>query len=260
MLRISRIQTEPFYALPYLTAGLKGKPMRTQLPFFWAEAEGLPSGINALVLTSDLQGREVGPKNRLLGCALADALDSLQIDGIIPKPDVTVVCGDLFERPDCHKRGGTGPIDDVFFALGGVCEQVVGVLGNHDELAWPDTAMKSNIAILDGTQKVCQGLRVAGLSGIIGDPKRNLRRPEHDFLKQLGSLTASSPNLLLLHQGPDDPETSRRGNASVRRVLETGYAGVTIFGHTRWSGSPLIRLGNGQALNVNSRVIVIISG
>lgn len=257
MLHITGIQLEPFHTIPYVTAGPRGKPVRNQLPFFRAEAEGLPSSISALVLTSDLQGREVGPENRLLGCALADELDALQHQGVIPKPNLITVCGDLYEYPDCHKRGGTGPVDEVFIALGSIFDQVVGVLGNHDQLVRPETSLQPNIAVLDGTHYVSLGLRIGGLSGIIGDPKRNLRRTEDDFLKKLESLTANPPDLLLLHQGPDDPETSRKGDPFVRLSLETGYAGLTVFGHTKWSGLPLIHLGNGQALNVDTRVIVV---
>lgn len=257
MLRITKIESEPFHTLRYLTAGPKGKPVHVQLPFYRAEAEGLPSSIRAVVLTSDLQGREIGPENRLLGCALADELVVLHNKGIIPKPSLIAVCGDLYEYSDCHKRGGTGPVDEVFYALNRVCDQVVGVLGNHDELAQRDAALEPNISILDGTHSSMLGLRIGGLSGIIGDPKRHLRRSEDEFLKRLESLTSKSPNLLLLHQGPDDPELSRRGDPSVRLSLETGYAGLTVFGHTRWHGYPLITLGSGQALNVDGRVIIV---
>jgi len=192
MLRITKIEPEPFHTLGYRTAGPKGKPIHVQLPFHRAEAEGLPSSVQALVLTSDLQGRETGPQNRLLGCALADELVALHNKGIIPRPNLIALCGDLYEYPDCHKRGGTGPVDEVFFALGGVCDQVVGVLGNHDELARRDTVHAPNISILDGTRDSVLGLRIGGLSGIIGDPKRHLRRSEDDFLKRLESLTTVS--------------------------------------------------------------------
>lgn len=257
MLHITKIESEAFHTLRYRTAGPNGKPVRVQLPFYRAEAYGLPSSTQALVVTSDLQGREAGRSNRLLGCALADELITLHNKGIILRPNLIAVCGDLYEYPDCHKRGGTGPVDEVFFALSKVCDHVVGVLGNHDEIAQRDTALAPNISILDGTYISMLGLRVGGLSGIIGDPKRHLRRSEDEFLKRLESLTNKSPSLLLLHQGPDDPELDRRGDSSVRMSLETGYAGLTVFGHTRWHGSPLITLGSGQALNVDGRVIIV---
>lgn len=195
MLRITKIESAPFHALGYRTAGPKGKPVRVQLPFYRAEAEGLPSSVKTLVLTSDLQGRETGRQNRLLGCALADELVVLHNKGIILRPNLIALCGDLYEYPDCHKRGGTGPVDEVFCALSNACDQVVGVLGNHDELAQHDAALAPNISILDGTHSSMLGLRVGGLSGIIGDPKRHLRRSEDDFLKRLESLTSKSPTV-----------------------------------------------------------------
>ena len=139
MLRITRIESEPFHTLSYRTAGPKGKSIRAHLPFYRAEADGLPSSVKALVLTSDLQGRETGPQNQLLGYALADELVALHNKGIIPRPNLIALCGDLYEYPDCHKRGGTGPVDEVFCALSNACDRVVGVLGNHDELARRDT-------------------------------------------------------------------------------------------------------------------------
>jgi len=188
-------------------------PVPKQLQFFRAYSAGFPPNISSLVLTSDLQGREIGRDNRLLGCALAGELDVLHRQGVIPYPSLIAVCGDLYEYPDCHKRGGTGPVDEVFCSLGGICDQVVEVLGNHDELAGSISSLPPNVAILDGDTKISLGICVGGVSGVIGDPKRYLRRNEYAFLQQLESVTAVAPDLLLLHQGPDDPENFRKGNS-----------------------------------------------
>jgi hypothetical protein len=40
--------------------------------------------------------------------------------------------------------------------------------------------------------------------------------------------------------------------------LETGFQGLTVFGHTRWEWPWLIPLGEGQALNVDGRVVVVL--
>ena len=252
---IKRIHLEPFYTMPYKTASSRGVPEPKQLQFFQAYSEDLPPQISSLVLTSDLQGREIGQKNRLLGCALAEELEALHRQGVIPYSCLVAICGDLY--PDCHKRGGTGPVDEVFFALNSICDQVVAVLGNHDELADPISALPPNVSILDGETKTSLGICVGGVGGVIGDPKRYLRRTEEAFLQRLESVTAVAPDLLLLHQGPDDPANFRKGDPSIRLSLETGYAGLTVFGHTRWNDSPLIQLGDGQALNVDGRVIVV---
>lgn len=258
MIRIRHFNCEPFHSMSYMTANRRGKhPMCEQLMFYHAEAEGLPSDIKSLIVTSDLQGRELGNSNRLIGCALADELDELRKQRIIQKPSLALVCGDLYEYPDCRKPGGTGLVDEVFRSLGKVCDQVIGVLGNHDQVETSSSSLGSNVTILDGASKSVQGLRIAGISGIIGDPIKNLRRSQDLFLKNLRALAAKSPNVILLHQGPDDPESNRKGSNSVRLALEAGYSGLTIFGHTRWDGPPIVRLGNGQGLNAHGRVIVV---
>lgn len=68
---------------------------------------------------------------------MAEALVALSRDGVIPAPDAVFLCGDLYDYPDCHKRGGTGPVDEVFLAFSAMAPEVVGVLGNHDQVAYP---------------------------------------------------------------------------------------------------------------------------
>lgn len=259
MLRITHIEPEPFYTLPHRTSGPKGSTIRDRLPFYRAHATGLPNHVKSIVVTSDLQGREAGRKNRLLGASVADALRELSRQNVIPAPDAVFLCGDLFDYPDCRKRGGTGPVDEVFRSFSTMTKKVVGVLGNHDQIERPD-ALPENTAILDGgIIEVIRGLKVGGVSGIVGNPNRNQRRFDDDFVAALESVTDQSPDLLLLHQGPTDPERdNRRGDPGVALSLSTGFQGLTVFGHTRWDWPWLIPLGDGQALNVDGRVLVIL--
>jgi len=259
MPRITHIESEPCYELPHRTSGPKGSPLRNYLPFHRAYASGLPSHVNAVVFTSDLQGREDGGRNRLLGAPVAEALVALSQQGAIPAPDAVFLCGDLYDYPDCRKRGGTGPVDEVFQAFSVMTRCVVGVLGNHDQIARPD-ALPGNTTILDGDLvDVLSGLRVGGVSGIAGNPNRNQRRTEDDFVAALEAVTDQSADILLLHQGPTDPgQSRRRGDPGVALSLETGFQGLTVFGHTRWDWPWLIGLGEGQALNVDGRVVVVL--
>lgn len=87
------------------------------------------------------------------------------------------------------------------------CEQVVGVLGNHVELVAPTSSLPANVATLDGDTIKIHGLKVEAVSGVISGPKRHLRRTEDDFLTCLELATAEAPDLFLLHQGPDDPDS-----------------------------------------------------
>ncbi|MBO6849723.1 MAG: metallophosphoesterase [Marinobacter sp.] len=259
MPRITRIDPEPFFTLPHRTSGPAGIPLRNNLPFYCAYASGLPGDVKAVVFTSDLQGREDGGQNRLLGAPLAEALMELSRQGIIPMPYAVFLCGDLYDYPDCRKRGGTGSVDEVFQAFSEITPEVVGVLGNHDQMESID-ATPGNTFLLDGdVVTVLKDLRVGGVSGIVGNPHRNQRRTTEDFVVTLESVTDQAPDILLLHQGPTDPERAyRRGDPDVALSLITGFQGLTVFGHTRWDWPWLIPLGDGQALNVDGRVVVVL--
>lgn len=258
MIRITRIDPEPFYTLPHRTSGpTAGKPIRNHLPFYHGYATGLPSGAQAIVLASDLQGREDGGENRLLGVPVAEALTALVKKGLIPHPDVVLLCGDLYDYPDCHKRGGTGEVSDVLQAFFKITPEVIGVLGNHDTLASPES-LPDNVTILDGQTKTLGSLVVGGVSGIIGSPRRNQRRTDDAFLTVMERVTDKEPDLLLLHQGPDDPASNRRGDPGIALSLATGYSGLTVFGHSHWGWPWLIPMGDGQALNIDSRVVILI--
>jgi len=257
MLRITWIEDEPFYSLPHRTSGPKGKVRRHRLPFYRAYASGLPESVEALVFTSDLQGREAGGQNRLLGVPVAEALSNLIQKQAIPVPAAVCLCGDLYDYPDCHKLGGTGPVDDVYDALSPVAPQVLGVMGNHDQLAHPDK-LPSNVHILDGDVRSVATLTVGGVSGIVGNPRRNQRRTEGDFLATVEKVTRRQPSLLLLHQGPSDEERGHHGDPDLALSLATGYKGLTVFGHTRWQWPWLLTLGDGQVMNVDGRVVVVL--
>jgi len=256
---ITRIDPEPFFSLPHRTSGPAGAPLHNRLPFYRAYATGLPSHVKSLVLTSDLQGREAGGQNWLLGVPVAEALLALSRESVIPAPDAVFLCGDLYDYPECRKRGGTGPVDEVFQAFSAITPEVVGVLGNHDQIEYPE-ALPDNTTVLDGeVVGVLGNLNVGGVSGIVGNPNRNQRRTEDDFLAALESVTDQAPDILLLHQGPTDPErANRRGDPGVALSLETGFQGLTVLGHTRWGWPWLISLGEGQALNVDGRVVVVL--
>lgn len=257
MLRITHVEQAPFHTMAHRTSGPKGTPLRNHLPFHRAYATGLPDEVTALVFASDLQGREDGGANRLMGVPVAEALADLVERGVLPQPDAVLLCGDLYDYPECHKRGGTGPVAEVFEAFSTIAPQVIGVLGNHDQLSDP-RQLPRNVQVLDGQVKTAGGLRVGGVSGIIGNPGRHLRRTEENFLSTMEEVTAKNPNLLLLHQGPDDPDRNRRGDPGIALSLATGYRGLTVFGHTHCDWPWLTPLGEGQALNVDGRVIVLL--
>ncbi|AMQ90500.1 MULTISPECIES: metallophosphoesterase family protein [Marinobacter] len=255
---ITGIETTPFHELPYRTSGAR-QPQRCRLSFHRAFANGIPPGIRSLVFVSDLQGREIGGANRLLGEVVADELNTLVETGQTPRPDAIFVCGDRYDYPDCHKRGGSGPVDAVFEAFTKAALRVVGVLGNHDELTDPQR-LSNAVDLLDGdVVEDVYGLTVGGVSGIVGDPHRSQRRSAESFLQVTESVTDKKPDILLLHQGPTDPSRpDRRGDHDLELSLRSGFEGLTVFGHTRWEEPWLIPMGEGQVLNVDGRVVVVV--
>jgi Icc-related predicted phosphoesterase len=134
---------------------------------------------------------------------------------------------------------------------------VIAVLGNHDSLV-STTQLPAKIVVLDGNVvKTNFGLRVGGLGGIIGDPKRHNRWDENTFVRHMELCIQKRLHVLMLHQGPEDKEGRRVGNPAISQSLEKGFSGLTIFGHKHWPDSPLIDIGNGQALNLDARVVVV---
>ena len=252
-LRIARIQQWPHH-LEYRTSWKEGQPKINHLPFYRAQVEGLASDQGAVVLTSDLQGREQAPGERLLGEALAEELQLLQAVGELGPIRLIVLAGDLYDHPDLRKPGGTGAVDAVWHAFAELAP-VVGVMGNHDTLDEPNRLPFSS-RILDGSVTEIAGLRVGGAGGVLGDPKRNQRKSEQAFMDALGQSIAGSPNLLVLHQGPDDPVNGHGGDPAVRSVLESRFRGLTVFGHRHWEAPFLVESGKGQAINVDGRVVV----
>jgi Icc-related predicted phosphoesterase len=257
-MHIVSIDNEPFYSLQYRCSGPRGKSILTQkLPFFRAKVDRLPPGVDAMVLTSDLQGREHDPRNRLLGVRVAEELAQMVQNKMIPQAPIALLAGDLFDYPEMNKRSGCGEVIDVWTAFAEQFDHVLGVHGNHDFIKQPK-ALPSNAAIVDGYVSSTLGLRIGGVSGITGKPTKNQRRTEEDFFSSLDKVVFQNPDILVLHQGPDDPaDGRRRGDSSVRENLEFGYSGLTVFGHCYWPDPFVMPLGQGQVVNVDSRVIIV---
>lgn len=103
----------------------------------WVEI--LPDGLSAIIITSDLQGREhfkhqTGPQLRLLGEWLPQVLADSILPGIsLPAGRIGVLlAGDFYTVSSLDKRGGSGDVDSVWQAFGEHFDWVVGVAGNHD--------------------------------------------------------------------------------------------------------------------------------
>jgi len=269
-MRILAWSAEPIHEVPYRYARSGGGTAVGSMAFTRATVSGLPAELDALLVTADLQGRELIPPSkpvtaphrlvgregaRLLGQVVAAELDGLQARGQLPSPDRLgiLLAGDLWAEPGSMKRGGAGDVAPVWEALARRARWVAGVLGNHDLYQPPPRS--PGLHLLDGNAVVLDGLRIGGVRGIIGNKAKLNRQPADVYLGSLATLLQASPDLVVLHACPDVP--GERGEAAIRECLEQGAATVVLCGHCHWH-QPLHQLCNGtQVFNVDSRVVVL---
>jgi Icc-related predicted phosphoesterase len=261
-MRITAISDHPIHQIPFITAASSNRgAIEMVLPILLAQVDSLPPGLEAIIATSDLQGIE--PKTRrLLGHAVAEELETLADLGQIPSPQTTgiIFAGDLYGQTD--KRGGAGDVREVWQAFSRHFRWVAGVAGNHDRLGDTPEDIKifkkgRGINYLDGEIAVVDGLRLAGISGIIGKPSKLFRRSEKDFKRTIRQLLKELPDILVMHEGPNAPEAKLMGNESIRSELAKASKLLVICGHSYWK-VPAITLPNEvQVLKVDSRVVVL---
>jgi hypothetical protein len=261
-MRLVGTRPERLATVPYRAAGPGGVPQNVQLGVERLPVDKLPVGCDALLTAGDLQGvapSPLGGDPELLGIALADYLEVWAESGMLPPAGRVgvLLTGDLYSAPGADRRGVSGPVLDVWLAFAAArCPMVVGVAGNHDEVTAAQVAeLGPDVALLDGDRRGFRGVTVAGISGIVGDPGRALRRTEKDFLALVGKLTTPAPDVLLLHEGPAGERAGQPGRAVVRSALERRAPALTLCGHVHWA-EPVAVLGDGHIVNVDARVVV----
>lgn len=270
-MEILSIDQSPFYELECEIVTLRRERKISHVPCFRAQVDGLPEGIDALIATSDLQGLEpphrASGEPRLLGQVLADELEVLIELGEVPPLDRVgaILAGDLFARPRLDRRGGSGDVRGVWLALACRCRWVAGVAGNHD-LFGPKPSVPDfqefcgspGVYFLDGEVVELDGLRIGGLSGVVGRPTRPWRREEQAFLRATELLLQATPDVLVMHDGPDVPALGLRGMAGVRSLLEAHRGRLLMLrGHAYWETALVSVARDVQVLNVDSRIVVL---
>ncbi len=267
-MRIVSLDSIAFHSFPHQAAAGEGTTATYPISLFRGTVTGLPPGVEALVVASDLQGiapvAARGGAVGLVGEALAGHLVDLAERGEIPPLEKVgvVLAGDLFSAPQADKRGASGDVRAVWQAFGQHA-WVAGVAGNHDTFGktlaeQAKFAAEPKMALLDGTVRDLGGLTVAGVGGIIGNPNKPQRHKENQFLRMIEKLLVGHPSMLVLHQGPDDGAGRLRGHEAVRRVLQ-GYSRelLVVCGHVHWQ-EPIARLTEDvQVVNVDGRVLVL---
>jgi 3',5'-cyclic-AMP phosphodiesterase len=262
-MKILKLDEKPFHRLRFLNAAKGGGTESQTLPFLRGVVDRLPDDIDALILTSDLQGVvPFGNTTRLLGEEVASLYPDLAKQNGFPSPDRTgvLLAGDLYAAPQGDKRGASGDVRSVWLAFADLFQWVVGVEGNHDRFG---TAMERsalmkhpNIHLLDYGTVQFDTLRIGGVSGIMGDPQKPGRRDESTFLSALQLVQARHPEILILHQGPRG-RVDQRGDEQVTQHLTPASDLLTVCGHVHWT-DPLAELNpTNQVINVDSRVVVL---
>ncbi|AFZ14473.1 hypothetical protein Cri9333_3658 [Crinalium epipsammum PCC 9333] len=263
-MRIVKIPDSPIHEIRYLVAATtKTRVVEKILPIFVAKVDALPEGLNALIATSDLQGIE--PQQRcLLGHTVADELESLAALGKIPSPETigVLLAGDLYAQTDT--RGGEGDVRSVWKAFNRRFRFCAGVAGNHDLFGASLEDMKAFTSIrgihyFDGNIMTIDGLRISGISGIIGKQSKPFRRREKDYKRTLSNIVKQKPDILILHEAPTVPDAKLAGNELIRSELSTASDLLVICGHVHWK-IPIVSLHSSvQVLNVENRVFILMA-
>ncbi len=270
-MRILNLEEKPFVELPFLNAGRGiGSFFEDLLPVFVGTVDRMPQGVDALVVTSDLQGREhfqfqSEAELRLLGEWLPKVLRESVIPLIHSSAEQVgvLLCGDFYTVPNLDKRGGSGDVTSVWNAFGSEFSWVVGVAGNHDTFGtdpFRPPTFRPPLYFLDCNSKTVSGLEVAGISGIVGNPAKAWRKTAESFENFIFSLANKQPDILLMHDGPNAPKFGYLGTPSIRESLGLLDRPLVIRGHAHWE-NPLVETANGlQILNVDARVVILTQG
>jgi 3',5'-cyclic-AMP phosphodiesterase len=264
-MRVLEIADRSIHRIQFLNAAKGGGAESQTLPILAGRVDRLPDGLDALLVTSDLQGvvRALSDKTtRLLGEELVDVYVNLAAQGLVPAPERTgvLLAGDLYAAPNGDQRGASGDVRSVWQAFARSFRWVAGVEGNHDRFGTnaEKLAMISqpNIHLIDYGTIALETLRIGGVSGIMGDPAKPGRRDTKEFLAVLEVTLEAQPDLLLLHQGPTGAAV-QLGDAQVTGLMGRYESMLTICGHVHWE-QPLADLNPSmQVLNVDCRAIVL---
>jgi len=260
-LQIVGIDDAQIREIHYLNASSRGSTDVERLPVARGTlAAPLAGELDALIVCSDLQGVVPGPGGRseLLGVQVAVALEGLAEGGVIPPAARTgvILAGDLYSGPAANKRGGYGDVVDVWVAFVERFAWVAGVAGNHDDVSGV-AKLGARVHLLDGELAEPDGLRIGGVGGIIGNPRKPGRRSEADQLRAIARAIGHDLDILVLHEGPHGGD-KQPGNDAIRQAICAGAVGLTICGHDHWR-VPLAAHPYGQILNVDARVVVLVA-
>ncbi|MCH2042973.1 MAG: metallophosphoesterase [Saprospiraceae bacterium] len=268
---ITEISSRPIDQLPYLSAApgtrkyLRKQVENPCLPILVGRIKGLPKTLDAIVVTSDLQGRmSFGTNALLLGEVLPNYLcESIKknLPQLRPENIGIILCGDYYAVLEA--RGGLGDVRVVWKRFNEYFKWVVGVAGNHDSfgkaMEFEQFKKLAGIHYIQHEQTQVEGLNIAGISGIMGNKYKPQRVPRRDFERYFYDLAQQKPDLFLLHQSPSKPNARNSGEVDIQLWLEQLAPTLYCCGHRHWT-DPLYEYKNGaQVLNVDKRAVILIA-
>ncbi len=268
MIRIISTEAEPIHQTWYERPRRGGGSERDCFRVHRSQATGIPEALSAILVMSDLQGFELPQdrKNpRLLSEVVAEELGTLAELGELSPVATTgvLLAGDLYSNP--LKRGGTGDVRHCWRAFREAgFRWICGVAGNHDSFGdgheFQEFLSQRDICFLDGRVVELDGLKIAGISGVMGNPRRLFRRKSEVFLRTIEEVVAKRPDVLVLHEGPSaEPESTFPGQKVIRQTLETLPPTFVLFGHSHWESAEARSLANGtQVINIDARAHLLV--
>lgn len=140
---------------------------------------------------------------------------------------------------------------------------MVGIGGNHDYFGMEEELQEfkneDDIYYFDKGTNYIDGIKVSGISGIIGNPLKVNRISIEEYLEALDSILLDKPDMLLLHQTPEISNCNLKGNAEIGELLQQRNSTLAFCGHIHWDEA-LIELDNGtQILNIDKRVFILMN-
>ena len=236
---------------------------QTGIPVYIGSAD-LPEELDALIITSDLQGTiDVEGSLELMGLHMPGILEELiaaMMPGIALSGTGVLLCGDLYAHK--KKRGGYGDVSAVWRGFNERFAWVAGVQGNHDlfgsNLNKAAFVKETGIHLLDATVKNIAGLTIGGVGLVIGNTSKPNRLSSQEYLANLSAVLRQQPDILILHAAPHLDDAAI-GDSQITEMLNAYAHDLLVFcGHEKWES--LHRQVNEQVhvVNVDERVLLLV--